>query len=329
MQLTLFEPSRLAYRPYCTDDKAAGLAIRGVSQALSRKYIQANCPGLQFRIVLDVDHDIRGTAELRAWADDFMAPEPNWSAITRETGRGHLGYEIEVPVATHDHARSGPIRLAAAVEDALAEKLRADFGYAGLICKNPTHTAWQTVPGRVQAYDLAELADWVDLAKYQGKKAQEPRGPLGRNNLLFDRLRVWAYGELRNYKGKQAFETWHAAVEDQATQLNHFHQADLVRKDPLVWSELKATAKSVAKWTWANFGQGKAHADFIATQRHRQTLQAASKRAERDANIRAAYALMVAAGDRITVSLLAKRAGIGRSALYEGYSALLNELGLA
>lgn len=327
-QLALFEPERLAHRPYCTDDKAAGMSIRGVKQALTRKYIQANCPALQFRIVLDVDHDIRSTAELGTWADDFMAPLPNWTAITRETGRGHLGYEIEVPVAKHDHARAGPIRLAAVIEDALAAKLRADFGYAGLICKNPTHTAWHTVVGRVQPYDLTELCEWVDLAKYQGKQAREPQGPLGRNNLLFDRLRMWAYGALRDYKGKQPFEVWHLAVEAQAAEFNHFHQADLVRRDALAWGEVKATAKSVAKWTWQHFGEGKAHADFIATQRHRQTLQATSRRVERDANIRAAYAIMVASGDRVTVSSLAKRAGIGRSAIYEGYSGLLNELGV-
>jgi len=325
MQLTLFEPSRLAHRPYCTDDKAAGLAIRGVNQALSRKYIQANCPGLQFRIVLDVDHDIRGTAELRAWADDFMAPEPNWSAITRETGRGHLGYEIEVPVATHDHARAGPIRLAAAVEDALAEKLRADFGYAGLICKNPTHTAWQTVPGRVQAYDLAELADWVDLAKYQGKKALEPRGPLGRNNLLFDRLRMWAYSNLRDYKGKQSQEAWLAAVEAQAQEFNHFHQADLVRKDPLAWSEVKATAKSVGSWTWKNFGEGKAHTDFIATQRHRAGLSAASKRMKTEQSIRDAQAAILAEGELPTLRAVAKRIGKSPGGLSTHYSHLFEQ----
>ena len=77
-----------------------------------------------------------------------------------------------------------------------------------------------------------------------------------------------------------------------------------------------------------HFGQGKAHSDFIGKQRHCAGLAAASKRAEREGHIRAAHAIMSAAGGRITASLLAKRAGIGRSALYEGYGALLNELGL-
>ena len=169
-QLLLFEPSRLAHRPYCTDDLEAGLSIRGQDVALTRKYIQANCPALQFRLVLDVDHDIRSTAELHRWSDDYNAPQPNWSAITPKTGRGHVGYEIEVPIAKHDHARSAPLRLAAAIEDGLARKLQADFGYAGLICKNPTHSAWRTVPGRVQPYDLTELSEWVNLAEYTGKR---------------------------------------------------------------------------------------------------------------------------------------------------------------
>ena len=328
MQLALFEPSRLAHRPYCTDDKTAGLAVRGAVSALKRKYVQANCPALLFRLVLDVDHNIRSTAELHSWAGDFQAPQPNWTAITRETGRGHLGYEIEVPVATHDYARSGPIRLAAAIEDGLTDLLRADASYAGLICKNPLHVDWHTVAGRVRPYDLSELSEWVDLTQYQGKHAKAPRGSLGRNCLLFDRLRRWSYKNLRDFKGKTPIESWYAAVEAQGVEFNHFHQADLVRKDPLAWAEVKATAKSVAKWTWVHFGEGKAHLDFIDTQRHKQGLQAASKRAEREGHIRAAHAILLAAGGRITVSLLAKRSGVSRQSVYKDYAGVLNELGL-
>lgn len=327
-QLTLFKPSRLAKRPYCTNDKTAGVAIRGVQHALAHKYVQSNCPALLFRFVIDVDHDIRTTAELHSWLNDFHAPQPNWTAITPETGRAHVCYEIEIPVAVHDHARSGPVRLAAAIEDGLTGLLRGDLSYAGLICKNPLHASWRTVPGRLAPYDLTELSEWVDLDKYQGKHAKEPQGSLGRNCLLFDRLRAWAYMNLRDYKGKTTVEAWHSAVEAQALELNHFHSSSTVRKDPLAWAEVKATAKSVSKWTWLHFGEGKAHLDFIATQRHRAGLAAAAKRASRDANIRAAYALMIAAGDRITVSLLAQRAGISRRGLYKDYSGLLNELGL-
>lgn len=324
-QLSLFEPSRLAHRPYCTDDLETGLSIRGQDVALTRKYIQANCPALQFRLVLDIDHDIRSTAELHRWSDDYSAPQPNWTAITPKTGRGHVGYEIEIPIAKHDHARSAPLRLAAAIEDGLARKLQADFGYAGLICKNPTHSAWRTVVGRVQPYDLTELSEWVNLAEYTGKKAREPQGSLGRNCLLFDRLRVWAYTSLREYKGKTSFEAWHAAVERKAMECNHFHQANLVRKDPLAWSEVKATAKSVAKWVWHHFGEGKAHLDFIATQRHRASLSAAAKREKTEQAIKQAMAELIVEGELPTLRAVANRIGKSHQGLSKHYRHLFEQ----
>lgn len=112
MQLSLFEPARLAKRPYCTDGLDSGVVVRGVGTALKKRYIQANCPALMFRIVVDVDHDVRNTARMHQWLSDYKAPQPNWTAMTPATGRSHLGYEIEVPVARHEHARNHPIRLA-------------------------------------------------------------------------------------------------------------------------------------------------------------------------------------------------------------------------
>lgn len=324
-QLTLFSNERLAHRPYCTNDKEAGLRIRGTDQALQHPYIQANCPALQFRLVLDLDHDIRSTAELHRWADDYSAPQPNWTAITPGSGRGHIAYEIEVPVAKHDHARAAPLRLAAAIEDGLTRKLRADFGYAGLICKNPHHSAWRTVIGRALPYDLTELSDWVDLTQYAGKKALVPQGALGRNCMLFDRLRMWAYASLRDYKGRVPLEVWQTAVESKAVEFNHFHGADLVRNDPLAWSEVRATARSVAKWVWRNFGQGQAHLDFIATQRHRAGLAAASKRAKTEDAIRQAQAELISECELPTLRAVAKRIGKHHSGLVKHYAHLFEQ----
>jgi len=329
-QLTLFEPSRLAHRPYCTDDLTTGLVIRGVKTAVTKRYVQANSPGYLFRIVLDLDHNVRCTADMHSWASDFRAPMPNWSALNASNphyGFGHIGYEIEVPIGTHDHARSAPIRLAAAVESGLIDLVNADTAYAGLICKNPLNAGWHTVIGRDEPYGLAELSDYLDLTKYSGKKAQAAQGSIGRNCTLFDGLRKWSYAHLSAFKG-QSIEAWHAAVEAHAVSINHFHNAQTLRRDALAFSEVRATSRSVAQWTWTHFGQGKAHTDFIATQRHRSGLAATAKRLKTGVNIRAAHALMTAAGGRITASGLAKRAGVGRSTLYECYGELLAELGV-
>lgn len=277
---------------------------------------------MQFRIVLDVDHNIRSTADLHSWASDFQVPQPSWSAITRESGRGHLGYEIEVPVAKHNHARSGPLRLAAALEDGLARKLNADFGYAGLICKNPRHPYWHTVIGRIRAYDLGELADWVDLSEYSGKKAREPQGSLGRNCLLFDRLRMWSYANLRAFKGVTTYDAWADAVAAKAAEFNHYHQADVQKKDPLAGSEVRATATSVAKWTWLHFGEGKAHIDFVAKQRYRQTLQAAAQHAKTEELVKRGIAELINEGSAPTLRNVARRIHKSASTLSAHYGHL-------
>lgn len=325
-QLTLFSKERLAYRPYCADEKDVGLRIRGTDQALQHKYIQVNCPAVQFRIIIDIDRDIRSTAELHRWSDDYNAPQPNWTAISPRTGHAHLSYEIEVPVARHDQARAAPLRLAAAIEDGLITKLGADLGYVGLICKNPHHPAWRTVVGRVLPYDLTELSDWVDLKKYKGKDAKVPEGALGRNCAMFDRLRLWAYGSVRDYKGRVPLEVWQAAVEAKATEFNHFHGSGFKDSDPLARSEIRATARSVAKWVWKNFGDGKAHLDFIATQRHRSGLAAAAKRAKTEDAIRQAQAELISECELPTLRAVAKRIGKHHSGLVKHYAHLFEQI---
>ncbi|MFG7662142.1 replication initiation protein, partial [Klebsiella pneumoniae] len=42
-------------------------------------------------------------------------------------------------IRTAPDGNAAPLRYAAAIEAALREKLGADMGYSGLICKNPLH----------------------------------------------------------------------------------------------------------------------------------------------------------------------------------------------
>lgn len=188
-----FTPDRLARRPYCTDDPATGLRIRPQATALRHRHIQANTPALRFRLVFDIDRP----GALFAAEDANVAP-PNWLAINPDNRHGHLGYELEIPLVTSEAGREAPVRYAAAVEYAYRRALGADVGYSGLICKNPTHGRWWTQVQAIAPYTLAELADWVDLpTKLTPRQAEETC--LGRNVRLFDRLRHWAYRNVRHY----------------------------------------------------------------------------------------------------------------------------------
>ena len=238
-QLSLFE-LRLPKKPYHTDEFANGLAIARAQNAIKSRYIQANGPTHKYWLVFDVD---KPNASLD-WYDSG-APAPNIIATNRENGHAHLIYGLEVSIRTAPDGRSAPLRYAAAVESALREKLGADIGYAGLICKNPLNPHWQVSTWEPCLYNLDWLADYVDLSAYSGRRRLPDYG-LGRNCNLFDYLSTWAYIAIR--QGWPEYERW---LEACLTRAEGYNKKTF--KEPLPQSEIKATAKSVARWTHKNF----------------------------------------------------------------------------
>lgn len=304
-QLGLFRPDRLAPRPYCMSGKSQGMLIRDVSRALGYPYVQANSPWLIYRVVLDVDRDLSLTAAQGTWHDDYLMPAPSWVALNPENGHAHLGYEIAVPVARHDTASRKPLKLLAAIEHALTVKAGADRGYVGLVCKNPLHPDWLVTIARAHPYDLAELADWVDLAPYSGRRpAVVADGPVGRNCALFDKLRVWAYAEVRLYKVSAGREAWNAAVLTRAEALNGY-------TPPLPYSEVRATARSVAKYTWSRFDIAASDARFSKLQAYRgQRGGLASGKVRFDATVDQRLQALELRSQGLTVKATAEQLGV-------------------
>lgn len=238
MDTSLVFQARLPRRPYCSDDLNYGLVIRPATTALQHRHIQPNAPLELAWLVFDLDY--QGAAF--AW-ESANLPPPTLTVINPENAHAHLFYGLRTPVVMSNAAREEPIRYATALQAAFLVRLKADPGYAGLIAKNPFHPSW--LPMWIQhLYELKELAEYVDLPKKL--PPQKPLG-LGRNCILFDELRVWAYQWTRQYKRNGAsVEQWGRAVLGQAEKLNVF-------SIPLSFEEVKAIAKSVAKWTWRHF----------------------------------------------------------------------------
>ena len=251
-QLSLFS-ERLPYRPYCSDDLGAGLRVLPLQAALEKKFIQYNPPAIINWMAFDIDRVYLGHEN--EWR--IVAP-PNIVVRNPANGHAHLLYGIAAGVSKTSASKAAPLRLLAAINESYRHILGGDVGFTELICRNPLHSHWKVELLRERLYDLHELAEYVDLDASDKRVRATPKRSqvgLGRNCNLFNSLRTWCYKWVGEYQGG-SLERWHEAVRGKAEKLNTF-------KDPLPASEIKATAKSVAKWTWANY-TGKMTASSLA-----------------------------------------------------------------
>lgn len=239
-QLKLFK-NNLPKKPYCSNDPSNGLIIRSAETASKYRHIQPNHPNSKLWLMFDIDRPT-GPEEL---TDELLLPAPTFWVQNPENNHAHALYALETPIHMNAYSSQGAIRYAAAVDVALSQKMEADAGYVGLICKNPLNEHWRTyaIGG---SYDLHDLSEYVDLSRFNDRRRNLPGVGLGRNCTLFDRLRSWAYKAIR--QGWPDYERWLMAVEQRASAYNDFPAA-------LDHSEVRHISKSVAKWTHKNLSQ--------------------------------------------------------------------------
>ncbi|WP_223956844.1 LuxR C-terminal-related transcriptional regulator, partial [Aeromonas caviae] len=104
----------------------------------------------------------------------------------------------------------------------------------------------------IEPYTLDYLAEFCpdkELAAYSRRSRKEASG-LGRNVALFDNVREWAYSAVREYWRPNGYDAWAEAVRATCDSANAF---GLEQGGPLPLSEVKATAKSIARWVWRHF----------------------------------------------------------------------------
>lgn len=262
--------ARLPAHGYATDDLPSGIRVFAVEQAIKKAIVQHNWKHSLSWLVYDID---RPTAAFDY--QDSPLPPPNIIAVNQDNGHAHLFYGLENPVHNYSGASQKALRYMASIDVALTEALGADPGYSKLLSKNPLHDRWITLYIRGDLYDLDELADWLDLTKYQDKRKRLPSTGLGRNATLFERLRIWAYRARRQpFLSEEMFSD---AVRNQALQFNAEFDP------PLPHSEVRSTAKSVARWTWRRMSPE----GFRASQKRRSEV-AAAKRSQQAQELRQA-----------------------------------------
>jgi hypothetical protein len=239
-------PSLIPEKPYCANILSDGLQIREKKSALEKRHIQLNGPATFRWMPHDIDHAGAYYAHR-----DANLPEPNVIAINPENGRGHSAILLATPVARHSAARVEPLRFYGAIERGIARRIGADRHYSGLIVKNPVHRHWRVEWRREQPYTLHELADWLFFEDMRPDPTVETTLGVGRNCTVFDELRAIAYREVREYKRSGSVDMFQARLEHVALGINlQFPQA-------LKLGEVRAIAKSVARWTWRHFDDEK------------------------------------------------------------------------
>jgi hypothetical protein len=240
----------LPHKPYCMQEIPGYSLIRPKDVAIGMPYIQYNPPCLVASLVFDVD---RKDAYF-SWSDANL-PQPNWISRNPENYHAHVGYMLQTPVCITEHARQKIIRYLAKIQAAYTKALGADRGFSGLITKNPLSTEWENHIFHVQPYELGYLADFVELAEI--KKSDLEVSGLGRNCIMFDLVRFWAYEAIRDLS-EGGYDSWYTEVLKVAINTNSGFTV------PLPYSEVKATATSIARWVWRNHGE--AVATFLQRQ---------------------------------------------------------------
>ena len=242
----------LPNKPYCMDDKPGYMVIRSKAIAVKKPYIQVNSPVTTIYFVFDDD---KNDAAL-SWFDANL-PAPFWTTQNPENGHAHICYKLEIPLHTSEFSSIKAIKYAQAVYYAYALKMGADLSYSQLITKNPLHPQHRTTFWTDCAYSLDYLADYVDLPKKLPKKLEVVG--LGRNVTMFEKGRRWAYRAVRDYLHHHSSSVWEQAVR------THLESINSTFEPPLPHSEVKATAKSIARWVWQRFSYG----EFSAIQAKR------------------------------------------------------------
>ena len=305
----------LPYFPYCTNDLGYGIKKMPRDMAIKRRNIQHN-PSCHVRAVA---FDVDKTNGTHHWYD-VGAPEPNYITVNPENGHSHLIYMLDTPVTTTEAGRSKPRFYLEAIERGLSELLSADVGYVGLITKNPLHEHWKTYAPRSESYTLDELGEYIDLTL--PKPIKRELDGLGRNNRLFDDLRFWCYKHVNSARNNMLFEQWLDVVIERGIKLNSFER-------PLMFPEIKATARSVAKWSWEKYtGKGDnknrgacskqielwgGAVDLSDRQRIGQQHTAQKRKESTEGRIKLAVSQLLTRGDRVSIRNVAKVANLSKT----------------
>mgnify|MGYP005816278091 CR=1 FL=1 len=275
--------------PYASDELWRGIYRTGRSEALARRYIQANPDVVSNLLVVDIDHPdafLRAVNARSGWT-------PNAVVENRANGHAHAAWALSEPVTRTEYARRKPLAYAAAVVEGLRRSVDGDKAYSGLMTKNPTHADWDATWLTDRLYSLPELEDRLRDAGnmpppgWTRTRRANPVG-LGRNCAIFESTRHWAYRRVRDCPDRTP-----ASVEYLRRLIAaEVHNLNAGYTEPLPDSEATAIAASIHRWIttksrmWAD-GATTYEATLIAIQSARGRKSGQARRGAKLAQVQA------------------------------------------
>lgn len=182
---------------------------------------------------------------------------------------------------------------------------------------------------------MDELADYVDLPtrSHWGNGPDLDSVSHSRHCYLFEKLRFYAYSIVNKERDEGCYEHFFRLVEAYAHNHNNFTKHGF--SVDLSFSQVKATVRSVARWTWNNYtGNRRCHQGVMAmdstlslTERQRQAAKRTHemRRQATESTIRAASKRLITDGNRLTQVALSKLTGLTRQTI-STYKHILNEV---
>lgn len=317
-----------SYLARCSDNKTA-MRVRPREHAIRYPYMQVNRLDRVSWLIFDLDH-----ANSLIW-DDAGLPPPNLIVRNRHSGSSHLYYAI-IPVCTSDSARNKPIRYMKAVYKAFVERLHADPEYhGGPVAKTPGHPWWHTRELHSNVYELADLAECVELESITpwGKGPDLDAVSHSRHCMLFENLRFFAYSIVNNEREHGSYEHFLQRLTAHAHNSNQFRGRGAFHED-LPLSSIRSTVRSVGRWTWNRYtGNSRCHRGVMELDKstplaERQKLSAKRTHAIRhqatESKIRAACRALHDQDKPLAIAAIAALSGITRQTVAK-YRHVINE----
>jgi hypothetical protein len=153
-----------------------------------------------------------------------------------------------------------------------------------------------------------------------GKGPQLDEVSHSRHCILFEHLRHYAYSIVNRERERGSFSTFTRLLEAYANNRNSFQKLGFTEN--LALSSLRATVKSVARWTWDRYaGCGRCHRGVMQLDKElplveRQRLAATRTHEVRhkgtETKVRAACRYLQGKGEALTQAAVARAAGLTR-----------------